>query len=370
MKLSIIILNYNVRYFLELCLQSVEAAITNLEAEIIVVDNNSKDDSCAMIKERFPNVILIENTTNFGFSKGNNIGVARAKGEYLCILNPDTVVPEDCFQELFEFSKIKNDLGLFACRLVDGKGAFLPESKRQIPTPKVAIKKVFGFDKSYYVSDLKLNSTGIVPILVGAFMMVKKEIYLKVGGFDEDYFMYGEDIDLSYKIVKSGFDNMYYGPIKVIHFKGESTLKNKAYATQFYGAMQIFYKKHFRRNLAFDTIVWLGVNVVKRFNNSAFAENQPVLNYMLVSDKNYPDLENKLPNTLHQVLEVSKIEANTQVVLDANYLSFKAIIDTVIKSEKNKNISFRILPKNSNFMVGSDSSKSRGEVLHFKALVK
>ena len=365
MKLSIIILNYNVHYFLELCLQSVEAAITNLEAEIIVVDNNSSDQSCAMVKQKFPNVKLIQNKENLGFSKGNNIGVQHAKGQFLCILNPDTVVPEDCFEQLFEFSKIKNDLGLFACRLVDGAGRFLPESKRHIPTPKVAIKKVFGLDKSYYVSNLKPNTTGIVPIFVGAFMMVEKQIYQQVGGFDEDYFMYGEDIDLSYKIVKSGYDNMYYGPIKVIHFKGESTLKDANYAKRFYGAMQIFYKKHFKRNLVFDALVWIGIKMAKHLNNNAFAEIKPALNYTLVSNTKYTDLDKKIGKPITLVSELSKTEADTQIILDANYLSFKAIIETIINSEKNKNLSFRILPKNSNFILGSDSSKSRGEVLHF-----
>ncbi|MGB6268150.1 MAG: glycosyltransferase family 2 protein [Olleya sp.] len=365
MKLSIIILNYNVRYFLELCLQSIEAAITNLEAQIIVVDNHSQDDSCQMVKQKFPNVLLIENKENLGFSKGNNIGVQHAKGEYLCIINPDTVVPEDCFEELFEFSKIKNDLGLFTCRLIDGKGKFLPESKRNIPTPKVAIKKMLGFNQSYYVSDLKENSTGIVPVLVGAFMMVKKDIYNQVGGFDEDYFMYGEDIDLSYKVQKAGFDNMYYGPIKVIHFKGESTLKNANYAKRFYGAMQIFYKKHFKRNVLFDGLVWLGIKLVKHTKNNAFAEIEPVSKFVLVSDKSYPDLEDKLSKPCQVVSVLSNIENSTQVILDANYLSFKTIIETLSNSEKNKNISYRIIPKNSNFILGSDSSKSRGEVLYF-----
>ncbi|WGD34020.1 glycosyltransferase family 2 protein [Olleya sp. YS] len=365
MKLSIIILNYNVRYFLELCLQSVEAAITNLEAEIIVVDNNSQDDSCQMVKQKFPNVLLVENKENLGFSKGNNKGVQYAKGEYLCILNPDTVVPENCFEELFEFSKIKNDLGLFACRLIDGTGVFLPESKRHIPTPTVAIKKILGFDTSYYVSELKDNSTGIVPVLVGAFMMVKKDVYNQVGGFDEDYFMYGEDIDLSYKVQQAGFDNMYYGPVQVIHFKGESTLKDANYAKRFYGAMQIFYKKHFKRNVLFDGLVWLGIKLVKYSKNIAFAERKPVSNYVLVSDRTYPDLEVAVSKPIKVVSELSNTESNTQVILDANYLSFKSIIETLSNSEKNKNISYRIIPKNSNFILGSDSSTSRGEVLHF-----
>lgn len=365
MQLSVIILNYNVRYFLELCLQSVAAAIVNLEAEIIVVDNNSKDGSCAMVKQHFPNVKLIKNKENLGFSKGNNIGVQHAKGEYLCILNPDTVVPENCFEALFTASNNQKNLGLFACRLIDGKGAFLPESKRYVPTPSIAIKKILGFNKSYYVSDIKEKSTGVVPVFVGAFMMVKKNIYQKVKGFDEDYFMYGEDIDLSYKVVKSGCQNRYFGSVAVIHYKGESTLKDANYAKRFYGAMQIFYKKHFKRNILFDGVVWLGIKLAKYIKGNASAETETVSNYTLVSDRNYPNLEVALSNKVSLVSEIKSIKENTQVILDANFLSFKTIIETLSVSEKNKNITFRIIPKAANYMLGSDSSLNRGEVVHF-----
>ena len=365
MKLSVIILNYNVRYFLELCLQSVEAAIQNLDAEIIVVDNKSSDESCAMVKQKFPNVKLIENSENLGFSKGNNIGVQHAKGEYLCILNPDTVVPEDCFTELFEFSEIKNDLGIFACRLIDGTGTYLPESKRNLPTPKVAIKKMLGITKHYYANTVKQDSSGIVDILVGAFMMLKTDVYKQVNGFDEDYFMYGEDIDLSYKVLKQGYDNMYYGPIQVIHFKGESTLKDNVYAKRFYGAMQVFYKKHFNSNPFFNAIVSVGIQLAKLVNNNAVAENISVNNYVLISDKDYPELHNSLDKSIRKTDKIDQFEPNTQVILDANYLSFKQIINCMSASKKNKNITFKILPKNSNFILGSNTSKHKGEVITF-----
>ena len=143
------------RYFLELCLKSVQVAIQNIDAEIIVVDNNSADDSCDMVKQLFPSVRLIENKENSGFSKGNNIGVAQAKGEYLCILNPDTVVSEDTFTKLIDFSDAKENLGIVGCQLIDGKGEFLPESKRNIPNPKVALKKLIGDDKAYYANHLE-----------------------------------------------------------------------------------------------------------------------------------------------------------------------------------------------------------------------
>ncbi|MES2409819.1 MAG: glycosyltransferase family 2 protein, partial [Bacteroidota bacterium] len=208
MQLSVIILNYNVRHFLELCVLSVQKAIQNLDAEIIVIDNNSSDDSCAMMKQRFPNIKLIENKENSGFPKGNNIAVKEAKGEYICILNPDTVVAEDTFEKVLAFAKSKTDVGIVGCKLIDGTGNFLPESKRGIPTPWVAFTKIFGlykmFPKSalfneYYAQHLDENQTGKVDILVGAFMVMKRELYNQLEGFDEKCFMYADDIDLSYR---------------------------------------------------------------------------------------------------------------------------------------------------------------------------
>jgi GT2 family glycosyltransferase len=213
MQLSVIILNYNVRYFLEQCVLSVQSALQNIDSEIIVVDNNSKDESCDMIKSRFPEILLIENRANLGFPKGNNIGVAQAKGEYICILNPDTVVAEDTFEKVLSFAKSKKELGIVGCKLIDGTGNFLPESKRGIPTPWVAFTKIFGLYKifpnsdlfnKYYAQHLSENETGAIEILVGAFMVMKRELYNELGGFDENCFMYSDDIDLSYLALLSG----------------------------------------------------------------------------------------------------------------------------------------------------------------------
>ena len=193
MQLSVIILNYNVRYFLEQCVLSVQLAIQNLDAEIIVIDNNSSDDSCAMMKQRFPSIKLIENKENSGFPKGNNIAVKEAKGEYICILNPDTVVAEDTFEKILnsQLATRNSQLGIIGCKLIDGTGNFLPESKRGIPTPWVAFTKIFGlykiFPKSsmfnqYYAQQLAENQSGKVDILVGAFMVMKRELYNDLGG--------------------------------------------------------------------------------------------------------------------------------------------------------------------------------------------
>lgn len=366
MKLSIIILNYNVRYFLELCLQSVEAAILSIDAEIIVVDNNSTDESCEMIKENFPNVKLIENKDNFGFSKGNNIGVAIAKGEYICILNPDTVVAEDTFMTLIAFAEKQKSLGIVGCKLIDGNGAFLPESKRNVPVTKIAIKKALGNSKAYYANHLKENEIGRVDIFVGAFMLLKRNVYNQVNGFDEDYFMYGEDIDLSYKIKKAGYQSFYYGETAVIHYKGESTLKDKTYAKRFYGAMQIFYKKHFKSNLLFDALVFLGIQSAKRFSKKATEENVKPEVYLLFSNKSYPNLEKKLDRPVIEVTNgIETSNKKTQFIFDASWKSYKEIIKHIDSIKKNKRVTFKILPKNANFILGSHSSKSRGEVINF-----
>ncbi|MEH6535604.1 MAG: glycosyltransferase family 2 protein [Psychroserpens sp.] len=365
MKLSVIILNYNVCHFLELCLKSVEAALIHIDAEIIVIDNWSKDDSCEMVKRLFPMVKLIENTENFGFSKGNNIGVAQAKGKYVCILNPDTVIAEDTFETLLKFSEDNDNLGIVSCRLVDGQGRFLPESKRNIPTPTIAIKKMLGFVKSYYVSTLGEKETGHVPVFVGAFMLLKKSIYNEVNGFDEDYFMYGEDIDLSYKVSQAGYNNMYYGAKTMIHYKGESTLKDKTYAKRFYGAMQIFYNKHFKSNIVFDALVWFGIKIVPLLKNPSGIDKTNVNHYVLLSSEMNKPLEVALKHDLKLQLGVRNYADDTEYILDNNHLNFKSIIEILSSSPKNCTATFKILPKNSNFIIGSNSSKSRGEVIAF-----
>ena len=365
MKLSVVILNYNVRYFLELCLKSVEAALVDIDAEIIVVDNLSKDDSCDMVERQFPLVKLLSNEENFGFSKGNNIGVDLAKGEYICVLNPDTVVAEDTFKKLLELAELKDNLGIMSCRLIDGIGQFLPESKRHIPLPMVAIKKFMGLSKSYYVSDLGEKDTGNVSVFVGAFMFMKRSVYIEVNGFDEDYFMYGEDIDLSYKVLKATYDNIYNGSVSAIHFKGESTLKDRTYAKRFYGAMQIFYNKHFRSNIVFDAMVWFATRVMPFLQSSSTTNNWNIEKYVLVSDIKHQGLQIALKSPLEVKSSLEQYEDHTQYILDNNYLSFKSIIEILSSTPKNCTATYRILPKNSNFILGSNSSKSQGEVIFF-----
>ena len=353
-------------YFLQLCLQSVEAAIYGLDAEIIVIDNNSQDESCTMVKEKFPNVKLIENKENLGFSKGNNIGVKQAKGKYLCILNPDTVVAEDTFKTLLKFAETQNNLGIIGCKLIDGNGNYLPESKRNVPITKIAIKKALGNSKHYYANHLKEDEIGKVDVLVGAFMLLKGKVYSEVHGFDEDYFMYGEDIDLSYKVKKAGYQSFYFGEISAIHYKGESTLKDKSYAKRFYGAMQIFYKKHFKSNLVFDALVYFGIQSAKIFSKKETEEHFQPEAYLLFSNKSYPELEKVLNKPLIELTNgIETSNKNTQFIFDASWKSYKEIIEHIDNMKKNTRVTIKILPKNANFILGSNSSKSRGEVIHF-----
>lgn len=340
-----------------------QVATTNIDAEIIVVDNNSEDDSCNMVKKIFPSVKLIVKKENTGFSKGNNIGVSQAKGEYICILNPDTVVAEDTFSKLLKYAETKQKLGIVGCKLINGTGKFLPESKRNIPYIKTALKKIVGNSNKYYANHLKENETGKVDVLVGAFMFLKKDVYNKVNGFDEDYFMYGEDIDLSYKVLKAGYNNYYFGNTTIIHFKGESTLKDKFYARRFYGAMQIFYKKHFNKNIIFDLLVWFGIKVVYFFRKKPIKKRKNILKYVLISNQTNEKLKVALNNKVVLKKDINNIEKQSEVIFDANILSYKKIIETMENNDVNKKITYKILPNKSNFILGSDDAISRGEVV-------
>jgi O-antigen biosynthesis protein len=259
-KLSVIIVNYNVKHFLEQCLHSVEKASKNIRTEIFVVDNNSVDGSKGMLISKFPHINLILNDKNLGFSKANNQAMRIAKGEYFLLLNPDTVVEEDTFEKVVDFMDSHPDAGGLGVKMIDGKGKYLPESKRGLPTPWVAFYKIFGiarlFPKSkkfarYHLSFLNPDSIHKIDILAGAFMLMRKEALNKVGLLDESFFMYGEDIDLSYRIIKGGYSNYYYPETTIIHYKGESTKKGSLnYVRMFYTAMIVFARKHFSKQYA------------------------------------------------------------------------------------------------------------------------
>jgi len=243
---------------LEQALISVSKASTNLDIEVFVVDNNSADGSVEMVKAKFPTVKLIINELNVGFSKANNQAIEKATGEYILLLNPDTVIEVDTLDKCVNFMNAHPQGGGLGVKMIDGKGDFLAESKRGFPTPWVAFYKIFGlaklFPKSkkfghYHLGYLDKNKTHEVEVLSGAFMVLRKSVLDKIGVLDEDYFMYGEDIDLSYRIIKNGYKNYYFSDTRIIHYKGESTKKTSVnYVFIFYKAMIIFAQKHFTTN--------------------------------------------------------------------------------------------------------------------------
>ena len=272
MKLSVIIVNYNVSAFLEQALASAQKAMRGIEGEIYVVDNHSVDDSVAMVKSKFPQVRLIENQDNVGFAKANNQAIRISTGEYVLLLNPDTLVEEDTFSKCIDFMDATPDCGGLGVKMVDGQGRFLPESKRGIPYPSSSFYKLFGLSKlfpkskkfgAYHATYIGEDETHEVEVLAGAYMMLRRSVLDEVGLLDEDYFMYGEDIDLSYRILKGGHKNYYFPQTRIIHYKGESTKKGSLnYVYVFYKAMQIFAKKHFSANnakifnVAVDAAIW------------------------------------------------------------------------------------------------------------------
>ena len=252
--LSIVIVNYNVCGFLEQCLLSVRDAVKGISHEIFVVDNASTDGSEAYISTRFPQVKYIYNTENVGFSKANNQAIAQSSGRYVLLLNPDTVVGESVLDEACHFLDEHDDAGALGVKMIDGDGKFLPESKRGFPSPWVSFCKIFGLSKlfpysrrfgRYHLRFLDENSTHRVDVLSGAFMLLRRSTLDRCGLLDENFFMYGEDIDLSYRMTLTGEKN-YYLPLRILHYKGESTkTESLRYVRIFYQAMFIFLRKHY-----------------------------------------------------------------------------------------------------------------------------
>jgi GT2 family glycosyltransferase len=256
LQLSVVIVNYNVRHFLEQALLSVRKASAGLQTEIWVVDNNSVDDSVRMVQDKFPEVRLIANRTNVGFAVANNQAIRQCTGRYVLLLNPDTLVEEDTFSKCLRFMDAHPEAGALGVKLIDGSGKFLPESKRGFPTPWVSFCKTVGFStlfprsrrfNGYYLGYLDENTTNPVDVLVGCFMWLRSSALEQAGLLDEAFFMYGEDIDLSYRIAQAGFVNYYFPETQIIHYKGESTKKGSLnYVRTFYQAMIIFVRKHFQ----------------------------------------------------------------------------------------------------------------------------
>ncbi len=282
MELSVVIVSYNVRDFLKQSLLSVIKASEQIDCEIFVVDNNSQDGSVDMVRKEYPEVRLIINNFNPGFSAANNQAINQAKGKYLLLLNPDTLVEEEAFSKSIDFMDRHADAGALGVRMVDGEGKFLPESKRAIPTLKSAFFKIFGFSRlfprssifnQYYLSHINSFETSRSEVISGAFMFIRREALNKTGLLDEEYFMYGEDIDLSYRLLQAGYKNYYFPEVRIVHFKGKSTCRdNYTDIHHFYRAMIIFIRKRNAENfnplysLAIPAIYFRqGIALIRRY---------------------------------------------------------------------------------------------------------
>ncbi len=244
-KVTVVIVSYNVCHLLDECLQSVQKALQGIDGEICVVDNRSSDHTVETLQPRYPEVHFIVNTENVGFARANNQAIRMSHSEYVLLLNPDTVVYEPTIRGSLEFLDAHPEAGGAGVRMLNREGQPAPESRRSIPTPWVSMLKMLGFTKRYYLSHLPWDQPGRIEVISGAYCMLRRKTLDQVGLLDEDFFMYGEDIDLSYRMLKGGWQNWYL-PLDIVHYKGESTQKSSfRYVHTFYQAMLIFFRKHY-----------------------------------------------------------------------------------------------------------------------------
>lgn len=384
MLLSVIIVNYNVRYFLEQCLSSVKKALeqgggtgeNSLFAltEVLVVDNNSTDGSLAYLQPHFPFVRFIANTENPGFGRANNQALGQSRGKYILFLNPDTILPEDCFQQCLAFMDARPDAGALGVRMIDGSGRYLPESKRGFPAPWVSFCKMSGLTRlfphsrlfaRYYLGHLSSAETHLVDVLSGAFLLARKEALDKTGGFDERFFMYAEDIDLSYRIQQAGYQNYYFAETTILHFKGESTRRDTRYVILFYTAMIQFVEKHFKGAAAWWYIKLLQGIIKLKGSSKESPYRETALttgaeSIYLTGDE--AGIEEMWPIAVKAGKKAS-INANTAGVLvlcEGSSCSFKKIIEELQSASSRQ---FYIHAKRTGSAVGSHDKKYQGEVI-------
>jgi len=378
MKISVVILHYKAEDFLRLCLRSVERAVNRVpEAEIIVADNAGSDFPLAAFQREFPSVKFISFPENYGFAKGNNLAVKQARGEYILLLNPDTVIPEDLLENLYAHRLQHSRTGISAGRMIDGAGNFLPESKRNIPGPLGGLGKVTGMGsflpfsglQSYYNNDLREDECGRNDVFTGAFMFFKKQDYIDLGGFDERYFMYGEDIDLSRRFMEAGKPGYYCGQWTVIHFKGESTPKTPVYQRHFIDAVHLYQQKFnpkrakWMRPFIEALFAWrFGLQRLKDKWRKTRAPKPFRSFYGWGDEKHFSGL--RLPgNAKWQMYHKGdKLPRSADLIFDTESLSFKEIIDFMIRYRGNDYRYWFYLPEK-RLLIGSPSSRSRGEVI-------
>lgn len=346
MDITIVIVSFRVKHFLEQTIRSAQEALKGLSGEIIVVDNNSADDTMPYVKPKFPSVTFIENKENVGFARANNQAIMQAKGTYTLILNPDTIITPECLRKCLEWMAQHPHCGAIGLHMIDGNGQFLPESKRAFPTPWVSFCKIFGLSKlfpysrafaKYHLRYLDEFQPHAIDILAGAYMFCRTDLLQKIGGFDEDFFMYGEDIDLSYRMVKEGYQNWYL-PVNMLHYKGESTKKDSMrYVKVFYEAMLIFYRKHFPRFRAvvypfikLGVLVRQGLAVARRLFSCLFGKSSTPIEYragwVILSSK--PDAVAKAVGIKDYATKIPKSGAANVLIDDASH-SYEQIVSTI-----------------------------------------
>jgi GT2 family glycosyltransferase len=395
-------------------------ALRNIEGEIIVVDNYSTDDSASFFKDRFQEVQFIWNTVNTGFAKANNQALELASGEYILFLNPDTIVPEDCFEKCIFFIQSQKNECASGIRMIDGAGNFLKESKRAFPSPSTSLYKLSGLAKMfkhskkftrYHLGYLNEHENHKVDVLAGAFMMIPRKILQRVGGFDEDFFMYGEDIELSYRIKKAGFSNWYFSESSIIHFKGESTKKGSLnYVKMFYKAMGTFVKKHYAGKEArfYRFLIFIGIFLraglsafrrvferislplakitVRFFRSSVFLNknrNDPQT-VIVGSIDEYNNIVNLLKNAGKNLHIAGRIKTDAETTKDTmgsfndiemilknlsvkkiifceGSLSFKEIIETMPRISKKTQI--QLFARGSHAIIGSNDKDTSGDLI-------
>ncbi len=386
MQLSVIIVNYNVRFFLEQCLLSVYKAGASIDMEVIVVDNNSYDGSRSFLEPLFPQVQFYWLQENTGFSRACNYGLQKATGRYILFLNPDTLLPEDCFQKTLAFMQSHPDAGAMGVRMIDGSGRFLKESKRGLPSAGASFFKFTGlirlFPRSglfarYYSGHLPETDINRVDVLSGAFFLASREVLDRLGGFDEQFFMYGEDIDLSYRITLAGFYNYYFPGTTIIHFKGESTQKaDVRYLQRFYGAMKIFVAKHYPRGKVLvlraliQLVLW--VKQCRLFFKKRMGEKQsgtpaqPPSFLVLGDEAGYQEVKQILGSydgtVTYGGTKTGVMQDGDAVVLcEGAVFSFKTIIEQVDKAGSGTAV--WIHAGGSNSIVTSASDRTNGTVI-------
>lgn len=387
MQLSVIIVNYNVKYFLEQCLCSVKIAMeqvdksavhgSDVQTEVFVVDNHSTDDSISWLRSRFPFVQFIANTENRGFARANNQALLQSRGKYILFLNPDTILPEDCFLQCLSFMEAHADAGALGVRMIDGGGNYLPESKRGFPSPWVSFCKMSGLTRlfpasplfaRYYLGQLSPDGTHPVDVLSGAFLWVRKEVLDKTGGFDERFFMYAEDIDLSYRIQQAGYQNYYLPCPVIIHFKGESTRRDARYVKLFYTAMIQFVQKHYRGVSAWGyTKLLQGIIVARSFgaNKGNPVAAKPGLPgnkkiWFAGDEASIENLQTIIRSSNYKLAHTIK-EADMLILCEGPAFPFSSVIKEYQTTRGHK--SLYVHGNNSSGAVGSNAKDSQGDTI-------